>query len=685
MYLYMPIASSTNPPMNWGYAATKQGFLHAVTRGQYEKVRMANLLGSDFLIQIRLQAEALMRQFSWPVALFGLVPVVILIWQWRALQPRARRWLVFVLAAFLTTLIGLLIVINPGLDKTQQEINMKFFAPAHGFFAMFIGYGIALAVSVALARWHHFPRLPLRLACVALLALPLIPLNVNWRSCEQRGHDFGYQFGYRMFYPGGEYPPMEKDAVLFGGTDPGRFVPTYMIFCESFVPGPQKYHDPNFDPTGGGKFDRRDVYIITQNALADATYMSYIRDHYDYSRPTNYNFFSRWLGRHETYPVEPIYIPTPPDLQRAFQEYVNDVEQRRRRGQPLSPEEQVDVSGGQVQVRGVAGVMNINGILCKWIHDRNKAKHSFYVEESYVIPWMYDYLEPYGIIMKINKDPTPNPQQNPGFWTQLAERDRKYWDQLCKDFAARPEFRRDNDAQKTFSKLRSAIGGLYSSRRLLNEALYAFQQALQLCPESPEANFRLAQLYLELGRADEAVKTLETYQQLDPLNSKVGAALQQIRQMKQQGSQLQQLEQAVASGPTNVANVIHLAQAYASLSQGDRINPLFERYLAQTNIPPTDMLQIAQSYIALNDPNRCLQTILLTISRHPDSSDAYSALAVIRTAQSMTNEAFAALQKAVELNPAIREPLRTDQRFNSLRSDPRFQQIITLSAPPANP
>ncbi len=33
------------------------------------------------------------------------------------------------------------------------------------------------------------------------------------------------------------YPEMTRDAVLFGGTDPGRFCPTYMIFAESFAPG----------------------------------------------------------------------------------------------------------------------------------------------------------------------------------------------------------------------------------------------------------------------------------------------------------------------------------------------------------------------------------------------------------------------------------------------------------------
>ena len=34
-YLYMPLASMTNPPLNWGYPRTWDGFLHAFSRGQY--------------------------------------------------------------------------------------------------------------------------------------------------------------------------------------------------------------------------------------------------------------------------------------------------------------------------------------------------------------------------------------------------------------------------------------------------------------------------------------------------------------------------------------------------------------------------------------------------------------------------------------------------------------------------
>src|SRR2546423_7691767 len=37
-YLYMPLASMSNPPLNWGYPRTVTGFFHAFTRGQYERI-----------------------------------------------------------------------------------------------------------------------------------------------------------------------------------------------------------------------------------------------------------------------------------------------------------------------------------------------------------------------------------------------------------------------------------------------------------------------------------------------------------------------------------------------------------------------------------------------------------------------------------------------------------------------
>ena len=44
-YLFMPLASMTNPPINWGYPRTWLGFMHAFTRGQYQQTNPT----TDFL------------------------------------------------------------------------------------------------------------------------------------------------------------------------------------------------------------------------------------------------------------------------------------------------------------------------------------------------------------------------------------------------------------------------------------------------------------------------------------------------------------------------------------------------------------------------------------------------------------------------------------------------------------
>jgi len=708
-YAYMPIASATNPPMNWGYTRTPQGFLHHITRGQYERLHPQSPFSREFFIQFNLFATSVVKQFSFifdmdgsggsrlaalgktisnavNVLVLGVVALGLPVLAFRNLRSRARSWLIFVWTAFFFASIGLIMIINPALDRQNQEICIKFFAPAHGFFAMMFGYGLAFALAAMAVRFK-LPRPAIWTAGALLLLLPLIPFYRNWKLCEQRGHDFGYQFGYRMFYPGGDYPPMDKDAVLYGGTDPGRFVPTYMIFCESRAKPQDRFNDSHFDPQGGRNFDRRDVYIITQNALADSTYMSYIRDHYDYSRPDWNNpatltnrpaWQNRQLGwawhtldRETMYPREPIWIPGEMDVQRAFQEYVNGL-----RNRAPSPEEQVEVVDGRVSVKGVAGVMNINGILTKWIFENNKAKHSFYVEESYVIPWMYPHLEPAGIIMKINKNPLPPPQDNPGLWSMIIKRDRAYWDKLEAEFKARPVFQRDTDAQKTFSKLRSAIGGVYAFRRLVQEAEYAYKQAQRLCAESPEASFRCAQLYMELGQVDKAIDTLKALEELDPLNVKIKEARRQLEVAKKAREDIVALEAARRTDPLNVQLFMQLAQAYVRAGQLDRIVALCDTTLAQPDLTSNELIVIAQTYLQIGQVDKALGTLQRILTLNPRDSQALYAIAIIRANQNALNEALDALEKAIKITPALRDQARNDQRLAPLRFNPRFQQLI---------
>ena len=73
-----------------------------------------------------------------------------------------------------------------------------------------------------------------------------------------------------------------------------------------------------------------------------------------------------------------------------------------------------------MQISGQVAVMQINGLLTKIIFDRN-SNREFYVEESFPLDWMYPYLEPHGLIMKINRQPLA---ELPG---DIVNQDHDYW------------------------------------------------------------------------------------------------------------------------------------------------------------------------------------------------------------------------------------------------------------------
>ena len=724
-YLYMPLSASTNPPMNWGYAATKEGFLHAITRGQYEQVKLANVFSEEFRLKIEVFFMALAHQYSIWLCLLGIITLIIMGFWWLDIRPRGRAWMVFVWAAFLVASFGLLTIINPKLDRQEQEINIKFFAPAHGFYAMLIGYGIAVLISILgwrppkgwglliwgailtalvfpllqllslflsvkfdiniLSHWHNvlligmglataltflvsqIPKVSgavLRISCVALLALPIVTYERNWDLCNLRGHDFGYLFGYLMFNPGGGYQPMDKDAVLYGGTDPGRFVPTYMIFCESRVPPKDRFRNKDFD--------RSDVYIITQNALADTTYMCYIRDHYDFTRPKDDSFLQRLLGRDHTYPPDPIYIPSLEDNTEAFQQYVHDVNTGL-----IPPSADVKIENGRVTVQGAGGVMQINGILAKWIFDKNKDKHSFYVEESYVIPWMYPFLRPAGVIMKLEKDPLPPPEQNQALWADIVARDKAYWDKLTADFLARDEFRRSSDAKKSFSKMRSAIAGIYDFRNMIPQAEYAFKQSLQLCPESPEVNFRLATLYMRLHRYSEAEDLLAAYQKFDVYNKDVGGFLNNIKNVEKDDRRREEIEKSLSQkGAAVDINVgIELLGLYGRLNMPGQFEMLSRSIMSISNLPPNDYLAVAQLSGGMRKWEQASNALRRYLELTPRDYKAWIELAFVEM-QISPDKAMAALKRAVAVGGDTARQSLEDERFSPLWQRPEFQALM---------
>lgn len=142
-YLYLPIASMTNPPVNWGYPRTVEGFLHVLGRGQFERVHPTESF-RIFVGQIWLLAKITGKQFGWLYLGFAAVPFVFVRW----IPSTGRRWLLALLAAYLCVGFGLLAQINPPSDRQALGIMKVYFAPyfAPSFVILAVCFGLGLII-----------------------------------------------------------------------------------------------------------------------------------------------------------------------------------------------------------------------------------------------------------------------------------------------------------------------------------------------------------------------------------------------------------------------------------------------------------------------------------------------------------------------------------------------------------
>jgi len=547
---------------------------------------------SDQLGQIVLQGFGLLLLIVTPAVLCCLVA-----WMMRSrcefrmsMDGNSQKWVIATLAGFLAMSIMLIVLANPKGDIQDNFIQRVKFISSHALYAFWIGYGLifGLAFIETLFRGRRSIR---RLSVTAAMILPLVPIHQNiynrelvrlYGGAEQSGHDFGWQFGnYQLRgsgaiseeldpdeepLPNPEFPPeMGQDAIFFGGTDPGRFVPTYMIYSARV---------------------REDVYLITQNALADNTYLSVMRDLYG----------------------DQIWIPAQVDSGKAFQRYVEEVRAGKR---PRNAN--LKIENGRVQVSGALGVMEINGILAHMIFEHNNYKHAFYVEESYVIRWMYPYLEPHGLIMKINRKKTQ-------LSDETMRNDSDFWDWYTRRLMSNPKFPRDIVARKSFSKLRSAIGGAYSKAHKLRNAEEAFQQARILYPLSPEANFRLCQeVYMKQQRFSEAKELAHDFAQRDPGNTKAPGFRNQIEKVEDMFRKIGEHEAQMAKRKLDVNKALELADLYRQSGQINRFMRLTEGIVGNTNLPPFFAFRAAQLLLKAKKTAQTVSALDRCIARLPPS------------------------------------------------------------------
>jgi tetratricopeptide (TPR) repeat protein len=266
---------------------------------------------------------------------------------------------------------------------------------------------------------------------------------------------------------------LRPEMVYVGGTDSGRWIPTLL------------------NETSGGAGH----VILTQNALADGTYLDYL------------SFLHE--GRLATL--------TKQDSERAFQDYLSDARKRLLHDQQfpdeprqVRPGEDIRETDGRIQVSGQVAVMSINERLLQMLMEKNPGI-SFALEESFPFHSTYGQAAPLGPIMELRVE-----DEQSALSPDSARQSIDYWRATADQLLFDPEATSSPETLKSFSKLAVSHANLFANQGYSGEAEQAYRIAYEICPYSPEALGGLTNLLRRDGRATEARQLVDDFVRRNP-------------------------------------------------------------------------------------------------------------------------------------------------------------------------
>jgi tetratricopeptide (TPR) repeat protein len=340
-------------------------------------------------------------------------------------------------------------------------------------------------------RWEEIDAAHRALLLGGDLTTPRSPeLGKIWRAIQETwgiaraAHDWPAQ--KLLDYGDAVLGSLRPGMIYVGGTDPGCFIPTFL------------------NETAEGEHH----IVLTQNALADGTYLDYL----------NFLYGDR------------LATLTQDDSQHAFQDYTTDAQKRLEHDQKfpdepkqIHPGEDVRLVDGKVQVSGQIAVMAINEKLLQTLMDKNPDA-AFGIEQSFAFKSMYPQATPLGPIMELRVLDEQN-----ALTAERAAQSVEYWRGTTQQLLADSEAADSANVRLAYSKLATDQAALLLNRGFTTEAEQTFRLATELGPSSPVAVFGYVSLLLGQKRFEDAIPVVENAIKASPENQQFRNLLEQVQ------------------------------------------------------------------------------------------------------------------------------------------------------------
>ncbi len=153
-YFYLAVASMTTPPVNWGYPRTVEGFIHLLTRGQYERALPRELSIPEIFRLTLWYADLAFHEFGGVYLLLALIPFCFR----RKLAVRQRNWMFGWLGLFLCLSLLMLFLLNPS-DREIYSIYVYTIMVTASFpiLAIWSGLGMIMLTTFIARRGANHP------------------------------------------------------------------------------------------------------------------------------------------------------------------------------------------------------------------------------------------------------------------------------------------------------------------------------------------------------------------------------------------------------------------------------------------------------------------------------------------------------------------------------------------------
>jgi serine/threonine-protein kinase len=210
-----------------------------------------------------------------------------------------------------------------------------------------------------------------------------------------------------------------------------------------------------------------------------------------------------------------------------------------------------------------------------------------------------------------------------------------------------------------------------------------FNRAITLTPNYPIGRLYHAVYLCSLGRQDEAVKEITRAQELDPLSLPINASVVYVLYLGRQ------YDEAIAAGKKTLEmdaafSLTHqrLGSAYVQKKMYQEAIAEFQQAASYSNRSPLAIISLGQGFAAAGNKVEAQKIVneLMGLSQRQYVSPY--GIAVIYTALGENEEAFRWLEKSYAEGNTELVFLKIDPRLDPLRTDPRFNDLVSRLGSP---